>query len=82
MKPPKNQKIVTKTGRPTAFRPEYCRIAEKICQLGATDIILAEAFGVCEKTINNWKKAHPDFLESITRGKHFADEQVGYHFLN
>ncbi len=38
-----------------------------------TDEELGQFFGVCERTINNWKTAHPQFLQSIKRGKVIAD---------
>lgn len=63
-------------GRPTDYKPEYCDQATKLCKLGATDAELAEFFDVCEATINNWKVAHPEFLESIKKGKTIADMQV------
>ncbi len=52
----------------------------RMCLLGATDGIIAEAFGVTEQTINNWKKSHPVFFESMKRGKIFADSNAAYGF--
>ena len=63
-------------GRPTDYLPEYCDLAFKYCLLGATDKTLADFFGKSESTINNWKKEHPEFLESISRGKDKADAEV------
>src|SRR5579872_6204170 len=63
-------------GRPSAYRPEYAAQAYNLCLLGATDKEMAVFFGVEEKTINNWKTAHPDFLQSIARGKLIADARV------
>lgn len=63
-------------GRPTDYRDEYCEQVEKLCKLGATDSELADFFEVEESTINNWKIAHPEFLESIKRGKTLADANV------
>jgi hypothetical protein len=62
--------------RPTLYRPEYAEQAYKLCLLGATDAEMAEIFSVEEKTLNNWKDAHPEFLQSITRGKQIADANV------
>lgn len=50
--------------------------AELLCLNGATDADLAREFGVCESTINNWKHRHPEFLESVSRGKVVADAAV------
>ncbi len=64
-------------GRPTDYNPEKMpKQANKACLLGATDKELADFFEVCEATINNWKKDHPEFLESIRKGKEIADAKV------
>ena len=63
-------------GRPTRYKKEYNEQARKLCLLGYTDAELADFFDVQESTINNWKKKHPDFLESIRAGKAFADMDV------
>lgn len=63
-------------GRPTDFKPEYIELAYKYCLLGATDKQLADFFEVSEQTINTWKQVHPEFLESIKRGKDIADANV------
>ncbi len=63
-------------GRPTDYRPEYAEQARNYCLLGATDKDLAGFFDVSEQTINAWKSAHPEFLESLKAGKDMADGQV------
>ena len=63
-------------GRPTSYRPEYAAQAERLCRLGATDRELADFFEVSEQTINAWKDAHPQFLESLKRGKRESDVNV------
>lgn len=63
-------------GRPADYLTEYDLQAEKLCKLGATDKELADFFEVCEATINNWKLAHPSFVESIKKGKQLADAEV------
>ncbi|EMN6132510.1 terminase [Salmonella enterica] len=63
-------------GRPSAYKPEYAEQARKLCLLGHTDAELAAFFEVSEQTINAWKHAHPDFLESIKKGKQVADGNV------
>lgn len=65
-----------KVGRPTDYRPEYCKEARKLCMLGATDRELADFFEVSEVTLNAWKHAHPQFLKSIKAGKVKADAKV------
>lgn len=64
------------------YKPEYDEQARKLCLLGAKDSQLADFFGVCEATINNWKNDHPTFLESLNRGKMLADAEIAqslYH---
>ena len=63
-------------GRPTDYRVEFNRQAEKLCLLGSTDKDMADFFDVSESTINLWKQKHPEFSESIKRGKISADANV------
>lgn len=65
-----------KGGRATNFRKEYCEQAYKLTLLGATDRELADFFHVTEQTINNWKKSHNEFFDSLKRGKELADSNV------
>lgn len=62
--------------RPTKYKPAYNNQAYKICLLKATDKDLADFFEVHEDTINEWKKVHPKFSESIKKGKIQADAEV------
>lgn len=63
-------------GRPSEFKEEYVKIAHRMCLLGATDAELADAFDVCETTINAWKLAHIEFSEALKSGKAMADAMV------
>lgn len=63
-------------GRPSRYKEEYVEQVEKLSRLGATDVEMADFFGVSERTFNTWKKAHPQFLQSIKKGKLFADANV------
>ncbi len=63
-------------GRKSAYQPQFAEQARKLCLLGATDKELADFFEVSETTVNNWKDAHPAFLESIRAGKIIADAEV------
>lgn len=63
-------------GRPTDYKPEYANIARKMCELGATDQEMADAFNVDVRTIYNWKHNHEDFFQSIKSAKDAADERV------
>jgi hypothetical protein len=63
-------------GRPSDYKPEYADQAYKLCLLGYTDKKLADFFGVCEATINNWKLKEPKFLERLREGKELANATV------
>ena len=62
--------------RPTKYKAEFAIQAEKLCKLGATDDELAEFFEVSVATIQNWKRDHNGFLDSIKKGKTLADAEV------
>lgn len=63
-------------GRPSKYKPEFNSQAAKLCKLGATDRELADFFEVSESTLNLWKSEHPDFSESLKRGKAESDARV------
>jgi hypothetical protein len=62
--------------RPSKFKQDFIKQAEKLCALGATDEDLADFFQVSIRTINNWKAEHVGFLQSLKGGKETADERV------
>lgn len=63
-------------GRPSEYKEDYCEQVFKLCLLGAIDKELADFFDISESTLNNWKSEHPEFLESIKKGKLKADAEV------
>lgn len=65
-----------KGGRPSKYQPDFCRQAEKLTALGATDREVAEFFKVSEATLNTWKHQHQEFLASLKLGKDAADRRV------
>lgn len=74
---PTPKKNVKRTkGAPTKYKKEYAELAYKFCLLGATDEELAMLLDVRKSTINNWKKTHKDFLDSLKKGKAVADANV------
>lgn len=78
----KKNKTGNSKGRPSSYREEFPALAFNYCLLGATDSDLANFFDVQESTINNWKKDHPDFLESIKKGKERADAVIAASLYN
>lgn len=71
---------MTKRGRPTDYRPEYC---EEVIELGKEGKSLAQMcahFDIARQTIDNWAQANPEFLEALNRAKVHAQawwEQKG-----
>lgn len=54
---------------PTKYRPEYAEEAMHVCAgSGATTEGLAEHFGVCDRTVRNWKRRHKGFGRAVERG--------------
>lgn len=62
--------------RPTVYKKTYDKIAGKMCELGATDIDLADAFSVDVRTIHRWKLKHKAFCHSLKLGKDMPNMQV------
>lgn len=62
-------------GRPV-YSEEHATQAYKLSLLGLVDTELAQFFDVSERTINNWKKKHPEFDSALKRGKAVADSNV------
>lgn len=63
-------------GRPSSYKDEFAKQAEKLCALGATDEDLADFFDVSIRTINNWKGSYGEFLHALKGGKDKADDRV------
>lgn len=68
----------TKRGVKPQYRDTYPAEAHKLCLLGVQDRDLASHFGVCRKTIANWKTTHAAFADAINRGKKAADMEVAF----
>lgn len=62
--------------RPTKYKPEYASIAKKICELGGTDVEVAEALEIHAATLYRWRNEHKAFCEALKAGKNKADDRV------
>lgn len=56
-------------GRPDQYQPEYARMAQAHCRLGATDDDLADLFEVSISAIRSWIARHKDFAEAVKAGQ-------------
>lgn len=63
-------------GRPKKYQPEFVAQAAKLAKLGATDIEIADFFGINKATLNRWKAEFPQFCASIKTAKKEADARV------
>ncbi len=63
-------------GRHSSFKEEYIGQAEKLCALGATDVELADFFGIDISTLYRWKNEFEGFCEAIKTAKEAADNRV------
>jgi transposase-like protein len=71
-----------KGGRPSSYQPAYAEQAVKLARMGATDAQMADFFGVTEKTLNNWKRQHPEFFQSLKDGKVLADAEIAHSLFH
>jgi hypothetical protein len=65
-----------KGGRPSKYKAVFNQQGYRLCLLGAIDKEIAEFFEIAESTLNEWKKDHPGFSESLKKGKKTADSIV------
>ncbi len=63
-------------GRPTKYKAEYVKQAQKACEAGFTDDEVADLFGVSRSTLALWKLNHQEFSDALKTGKDVADERV------
>lgn len=59
-----------------SYDPQVAIEAEKLCKLGATDIDLADFFGITTETIRQWRIKFADFSAATRVGKDAADDRV------
>lgn len=73
---PEGKENKKRVGRPSDFKQEYIQSVYSLCLLGAKDKEIAGYYGVDEATLNDWKKRHPEFYQSMKEGKIGADASV------
>lgn len=67
--PRKKPEDKRKTGRPTAYRKEYCGRLIEMGNLGYTKAMMARDLDVARMTLDNWASEHPEFLDALTRAR-------------
>jgi hypothetical protein len=63
-------------GRPSPYKSEFARIAQRLCRNGATDIEVADILGISVRTFYRWCLLHDDFTAAVRVGKDAADDRV------
>ena len=67
---------MAKRGRKSKYENIDLKQVKRIASLNLTDKQIAKALGICEKTLNTYKKQHPEFLQSLKAGKKLVDDKV------
>jgi hypothetical protein len=67
---------MAKGGRPSLYKPEFVKQAEKLALLGATDQEIADFFEVDVRTLYRWKHDHDEFCQALKVGKDVCDSRV------
>lgn len=62
--------------RPSKYKVEYVKIAQKMCELGATVPDIAGAFDVAESTVKLWAVKNKKFSDALRIGREPADDKV------
>lgn len=66
----------SRAGRPTDYRPEYCKDAAEMALGGSTDEEIAREFGVTVVTMWRWRGKHEEFRKALQWGKDNCNERV------
>lgn len=62
--------------RPEKWDDKFLKIAEKACELGATDQDLADMLDISLRTLYYWRTKRPELAAVMKVGKEVADDQV------
>jgi transposase-like protein len=59
-------------GRPSLYRPVYCKRVIGLGRQGKSMAQIAAAFGVGRATLHNWQQQYPDFAAALARARDLA----------
>jgi hypothetical protein len=60
-------KKTTVMGRPTKYTEALLPVVSALVLRGLTDVEIAQVVGIGEKTLYQWKLAHPEFKQALER---------------
>lgn len=64
-------------GNPTKYDAKvHVPWAASLAKMGCSSAEIAEAFGVSERTLYRWQKAHPEFRQTLKASKSQADSVI------
>ena len=66
--PKTKKKRTIKTGRPSAYKSEYCQMLIEHMKQGLSIESFAGVVGVNRDTLYQWNKVHPEFSDTLKRG--------------
>ena len=59
-------------GRPTAYRPEMCEQMVEAMAGGLSAEAAAAKIGISARSMYEWQKVHPEFLQAVQEGRAMA----------
>lgn len=62
--------------RPSKYKNEMAKQAQKLCEFGATDAEIASFFEVDVRTVYRWQTQYKEFCQALKVGKEAADARV------
>lgn len=65
-------KKLPKIGRPTNYRPAICSRVICFGKLGFSRCQIAAELNICWKLLQDWEKAHPEFLAAMIRARELS----------
>jgi len=72
---------LTRENRSPKWNDDYVERTKELCVLGATEKVLAVAFGVSMGTINKWLNTRPEFARAVEEGMLDINKKVAFSFL-
>ncbi|KGK88030.1 transposase [Clostridium sp. HMP27] len=63
-------------GRKTKFSNEVLETAKKLAKEGCTDEDIAGRLGIGIRTLYDWKKKYPQFMQALKENKDYFDSRV------
>ena len=56
-------------GAPTKYKKKYCEEFVELSRNGKTKAQIADKWDIDRDTLDNWGRAHPDFLGALKKGR-------------